>query len=125
MLSPWIRSFATYHASPPNSAPSPGRRNHPFKVPEQGTAAWVETVASTSTMEPRVPDGPRHGIVSFGNKDPRTKEAANLMRLKNRLMSPGSSPVCRCSVCASRRTTQLTQALQDKFGSLTLTRRIQ
>jgi hypothetical protein len=35
------------------------------------------------------------------------------------LLSPGDSPVCRCSVCASRRATQLTQALEEKFGSRT------
>jgi hypothetical protein len=27
-----------------------------------------------------------------------------------------ASPACRCAVCAARRATQLTQALQDKFG---------
>jgi hypothetical protein len=41
------------------------------------------------------------------------------MRLKNMMVPPGGSPVCRCSVCASRRATQLAQALQEKFGSLT------
>jgi hypothetical protein len=41
------------------------------------------------------------------------------MRLKNRMMPLGGSPVCRCSVCASRRAAQLTLALQEKFGALT------
>jgi hypothetical protein len=27
-----------------------------------------------------------------------------------------ASPACQCAVCAARRATQLTQALQDKFG---------
>jgi hypothetical protein len=27
-----------------------------------------------------------------------------------------ASPACRCAVCAARRATQLTQALEDKFG---------
>jgi hypothetical protein len=35
------------------------------------------------------------------------------------MVLPGGSLVCRCSVCASRRATQLAQALQDKFGSRT------
>jgi hypothetical protein len=41
------------------------------------------------------------------------------MRPENRLVPPTGSPVCRCSLCASRRATQLTQALQRKFGSHT------
>jgi hypothetical protein len=47
------------------------------------------------------------------------------MRLKNMMVPPGGSPVCRCSVCTSRRATQLAQALQEKFGSLTPLGRIQ
>jgi hypothetical protein len=27
-----------------------------------------------------------------------------------------ASPACQCAACAARRATQLTQALQDKFG---------
>jgi len=41
------------------------------------------------------------------------------MRLENMVPPLTGSPVCRCSVCASRRATRLAQDLQDKFGPLT------
>jgi hypothetical protein len=111
-------SSGSYPASPPNSAPLPGRLSRPFKALGQAIVAGVETAALTSTMEPRVPDGPRPAIASFANKRGANREAAGLMRLN--LIAPLiGSPVCRCSLCASRRATQLAQALQDKFGSLT------
>jgi hypothetical protein len=47
------------------------------------------------------------------------------MRLENRMVFPGGSPVCRCSACASRRATQLAQALERKFGSLAPAVRVQ
>jgi hypothetical protein len=121
-----IRSSGSYRASPPNNAPWPGHRSHLFKVPGQATVAGEGTVALTSIMEPRVPDGPRPAIASFANKrSANTKGLESLMRLENRMVSPGGSPVCRCSMCASRRATQLTQALESKFGSKTPTQRIQ
>ena len=63
-----IKSSSSYHASLPSSAPLPGHLSRPFKALGQATAAWAETAASTSTMKPRGPDGPRLAIASFGNK---------------------------------------------------------
>ena len=63
-----IRSSSSYRASLPNSAPLPGHLSPPFKAGGQATVAWVETAASTSTMEPREPDGPRPAIASFANR---------------------------------------------------------
>lgn len=39
------------------------------------------------------------------------------IRLEMMVARLARSAACRCAVCASRRATQLTQALQDKFGS--------
>jgi hypothetical protein len=119
-----IRSSGSYRASPPSSAPLPGRLNRPFKALGQATVAGVATAALTSTMEPRVPDGPRPAIASFANKGTENRGGPGPMTPS--LMVPFlGSPVCRCSLCASRRATQLVQALQDKFGSLTPARRVQ
>jgi hypothetical protein len=63
-----IRSSSSYHASLPNSAPLPGHLSRPFEALGQATVVWGETAASTSTMEPRVPDGPRPAIASFANR---------------------------------------------------------
>jgi hypothetical protein len=63
-----IRSSCSYRSSRTNSVLLPGHRSRPFKAMGLATAAQVETVALTSTMEPRVPDGPRHAIASFTNK---------------------------------------------------------
>jgi hypothetical protein len=41
------------------------------------------------------------------------------------MVSLGGQPVCRCSLCASRRATQLAQALERKFGSQAPGERIQ
>jgi hypothetical protein len=47
------------------------------------------------------------------------------MRFKNMVAPLTGSPVCPCFVCARRRATQLAQALQNKFGSLTAIESIQ
>jgi len=121
-----IRSSSSYPASPPNSAPWPGHRSRHFKVPGQATVAGEGTAALTSITEPRVPAGPRPAIASFANKKSVNQRAGRgHMRLENRMVSPGGSPVCRCSMCASRRVTQLTQDLESKFGSKTPSQRIQ
>jgi hypothetical protein len=120
-----IRSSGSYHASPPNNAPLPGRLSRPFKAQGQATVAGVETAALTSTMEPRALDGPRPVIASFANKRSASRRGYLSYEAKNMMVPLIGSPICRCSVCASRRATRLAQDLQDKFGSLTPAGRIQ
>ena len=45
-----------------------------------------------------------------------TVERTLEMKLETIMARLAASPACRCAVCAARRATQLTQALQDKFG---------
>lgn len=98
---------------PMNSDPSPGLPSRPSRAPAQVTAAWVETVVLISTAKPRVRDGRKRVIVGTGNR-------RGYMSL-DPLAGP---PLCRCTVCASRRAAQLAQALQNKFGPAAAGRRI-
>jgi hypothetical protein len=48
----------------------------------------------------------------------------NAMIFDTMIVRLSGAPVCRCAVCTERRAAQLTQALQNKFGSGPAARRI-
>jgi hypothetical protein len=121
---PLRRSSQSFRTLPSSCAHSPGLLNHHSKASAHATVAWVETVALTSTAKPRGPGGGEPVIAGTGSRGSAGARIPTPVTFDATIARLAGTPACRCSVCASRRASQLTQAMRNKFDPAPATWRV-